>query len=96
MSSDAADQHHVSLAFNGTQYLLVWDHNTGQAGTTDIHGTLVDRTGVPLNPAGEALTDDTWEQREPAVASIGSSFFVAWTGDDGAHIPAPGSPRRAR
>jgi hypothetical protein len=82
ISSDPADQHDVSLAFNGAQYLLVWDHNR-LSGSADIHGTLVDRTGVPQNPAGEPLTDDTSEQREPAVASIGASFFVVWTGGGG-------------
>jgi hypothetical protein len=79
LSADPDDQHHVALAFNGVQHLLVWDQIQIQGGTDDIYGTLVDKTGVAKNPSGNVFSSALHAQHSPAVTAVGTAFFVSFT-----------------
>ena len=72
-----------ALAFDGTNYLIVWeDDRNGTTGTKwDIFGTRVSSSASVLDPAGIPIskyTTDQDDQREPAVAFDGTNFLVAW------------------
>ncbi|OJH38081.1 hypothetical protein [Cystobacter ferrugineus] len=75
-SASAASEHNVKVAFNGTDYLLVWEGQRG--GTAHIQATRVSRTGEVLDPSGISLGGEGSSQRIPAVASDGVNWLVVW------------------
>ena len=64
----------------GQNYLVVWAH-PGDT-TTSIRGTRVDSAGTVIDPAGIPIAEDPLWHWDPAVASNGSDFLVAWKDDD--------------
>src|SRR4029078_6815383 len=55
------------VAFNGSEYLVVWgDTNQIYGKRVGAHGAVLDASPIPLMPG-----------RTPAVAALGSTFLVA-------------------
>ena len=77
ISTAAGDQIAPAVAWNGTDFLVVW---TGTAAPTsfDIYGARVSGAGSVLDPAGIAISTAANDQTAPAVASWGDSFLVVW------------------
>ena len=73
-------QHNVDIAFDGTNYLVVWEDQRG-GGYPDICGARVTPAGAVLDPAGFTISQATYEQGHPAVAFDGTNYLVVW--DDG-------------
>jgi hypothetical protein len=72
------------VASNGADYYAVWrdDRNVNVASL--IYGTPVSHTGVVLAPAGIGVAIIPGaEQREPAIARLGSGYLVAWLQNNG-------------
>jgi len=69
-----------AVAFDGTNYLVVWqDSRNEPSGFFDIYGTFVDTTGTVLDTSGFAISVSiNIEQSRPAVAFDGTNFFVVW------------------
>ncbi len=61
-----------SVAFDGVNYLVVWDFNS------DIHGIRVDQDGTVLDPSDIVIVATPGEQRSPAVAYDGVHYQVVW------------------
>jgi hypothetical protein len=78
--STATDAQSVpALAWNGTNFLVVWEDNRPGASTTpDIYGTRVSAAGSVLDPTGIAISTAADWQSVPAVAWDGTSFLVVW------------------
>jgi len=73
----AWDQRDPDVAWNGTDYLVVWqDGRFG--GADDIFGNLVTSGGGVTDTSGASIVTTTGYQRAPQVASNGTDFFVAW------------------
>jgi len=87
ISQAANDQWYPALAFNGTDFLVVW-HDRRRGGSLDIYGTRVTPQGVVLEPEGMAVSRSEWVECCPAVTSDGSNFFVVWSdwGSGGGNI----------
>ena len=69
-----------AVAFDGTNYLVVWVQNA------QIWGNLVSTNGLPLSSVGFAISGSEASQLTPAVSFDGSNFLVAWTDyRNGAH-----------
>lgn len=67
-------QSEPSVAYNGTDYLVVWQDDRN--GDNDIFGARVSTSGSVL---GEfSITTASGEQTRPAVAANGSTWLVAW------------------
>ena len=66
----------IDLAFNGTDYLVVWVDK--RSGGPDIYGARVGKDGKVLDETGIAICTDDAAQDEPTVAALGSSFLVVW------------------
>ncbi|MCY1023848.1 cadherin-like domain-containing protein [Pyxidicoccus sp. MSG2] len=66
------------MASNGTDYLVVWDDERDN-GVGDIYGTRVTSTGTVQDPQGIAIATGEKSHRNPAVASNGTDYLVAWT-----------------
>lgn len=61
-----------AIAFNGTNYLVVWDKGS------DIFGARLSKAGAVLDPEGFTIYQDTLSQNNPAVASNGQNWIVIW------------------
>jgi len=81
VSGQASSQGAVGTAFNGTNYLVVWEDFRpalslpGGAGA--LYATRVSPTGTVLDPAGLSLAQGA-TARAPSVASNGTDWLVAW------------------
>lgn len=79
----SVDQNMVAVAFDGTNYLAVWNRDpppeTGGAVTNwDIYGRLVSQTGA--FPGGELkLITDPGSQELPSLAFGGSNYLLSWS-----------------
>lgn len=73
------NQNVQALASNGTNFLLVWTDGRNPTTGLDVWGTLLDSSGVPVNPYGFPISVAPGNQDEAAVATDGADFFVVWT-----------------
>lgn len=69
-------QRNPSIAYNGSNYLVVWQNYFYPY--NDIYGTLVDTTGLVLQPDGIEICIDEGDQVYPSAASDGNNYFVVW------------------
>jgi hypothetical protein len=76
VSADTVSRLNPVLAFNGTDYLLVWRSLRG--GTYDLFATRVSSTGTVLDPEGIPVNNGPGDAASPQVASNGTDFFVVW------------------
>ncbi|MEO0071632.1 MAG: hypothetical protein ABIK39_06070, partial [candidate division WOR-3 bacterium] len=85
VSSDSGRQGSPAVAFDGTNYLVVWqDDRSGQA--FDIYGARVTPNGSVLDPQGFAISTASGHQEYPALAFGGNCYFVLW--EDGRSGPS--------
>ena len=77
ISQAAYNQRHPALAFDGANFLVVWDdYRRGHA--FDIYGTRVTPQGVVLDAFGIIITQASNDQQHPALGFDGANFLVAW------------------
>jgi hypothetical protein len=78
VSSAEGPQSYPAVAFDGGQYLVVWqDPGNGDSGQ-DIWGARVSRSGRVLDPDGFPISTRAGGQRRPCVAFDGTDYLVAW------------------
>jgi hypothetical protein len=74
------DQERPALAFDGTNYLVVW--HQGQLGATDVFGARVTPAGVVLDDGGFVISSAPTAQGLPSIAFGSVShpvYLVVWT-----------------
>ncbi|MFY0521906.1 hypothetical protein ACN28I_01400 [Archangium gephyra] len=78
ISNAVNTQESPALAYNGTEFIVVWqDYRSGT--NYDIYGSRVSgTTGVVRNPSGIPIFTATSDQQLPAVAREGTNFLVVW------------------
>jgi hypothetical protein len=76
---DSTLKHGACVAFNGTQYLVVW-RDERQPASGDVFGARVTTSGVVLDPNGISISSIPNNQNDPAprVAACGDTFLVVW------------------
>ncbi|MBN4049545.1 hypothetical protein JYT86_00645 [bacterium AH-315-N03] len=80
VASAANQQVDPSIAFNGTNYLVVWtDYRDVTTTGADVYGARVDPSGALLDPAAIRISNAPGTQVPTSVASDGSGFLVTWT-----------------
>ncbi|MFA5033217.1 MAG: T9SS type A sorting domain-containing protein [bacterium] len=68
-----------SIAFDGTNYFVVWENKHYGTDYPRIYGARVSKSGVFLDSAGIAISSaPSWH---PSVAFDGTNYFVVWNGD---------------
>ncbi|HSA32286.1 MAG TPA: DUF4215 domain-containing protein [bacterium] len=77
ISGANSDQQRPAVAFNGTNYLVVWQDNRNGS-YTDVYGARVKPDGTVLDASGIAMTTANYYQQNVDVASDGTNWFVVW------------------
>jgi hypothetical protein len=67
----------ASVAFAGSHYLVVWDDDPMP--DSNVFGTLVTTSGLPLDPTGVPISTAPGYQSRPVVTGVDDSYFVAWS-----------------
>jgi len=71
------DQSYPSVAFDGVDYLVVWqDYRSGT--DYDLYGTRVEPSGNVLDPSGLPVSTKSTRERYPKLAFDGSNHLVVW------------------
>jgi len=78
LSTDTTGQKYPSIAFDGTNYLVVWQDGRCGSYEYDIYGTRVSQTGAVLEPAGIAISTADNSQSYPSIAYDGTNYLVVW------------------
>ena len=86
ISPDANRDGPPRVAFDGTNYLVVWGDNRNYP-YDDIYGARVSQSGTVLDSSGIAICTARYVKLHPSVAFGDSTYFVAWqdrptVGDD--------------
>jgi hypothetical protein len=77
ISSSSIDQAEPAIAYDGTNYLVVW-HEWREASLYDIRATRVSPSGTVLDPAGIVICMQATDAMYPAVGFDGTNYLVAW------------------
>jgi hypothetical protein len=72
----AFNQEHPAVAFDGSNYLVVWEDSRGD--TRDIYAARVSASGIVLDSSGIAISAAAYDQCSPAVAFDGTNYLVTW------------------
>lgn len=78
ISNAALDQVEPEVAFDGTNYLVVWEDYRNTSTAPDIYCTRVNPSGTVLNPNGIAISTASQYQMIPKVAFSGTNYLVVW------------------
>jgi hypothetical protein len=69
----------ASIAFDGTNYFVVWnDSRMYNATRTDIYGTRVTTTGIVLDTVNIPISTIQGHQNNVTVAFDGTNYFCVW------------------
>ncbi len=81
VSAATSDQLYPAVAFDGTDFLVVWQDE--RSAESDIYGARVTRDGAVLDPSGIAVSTAAYDQSFPAVSFDGTDFLVVWQDERG-------------
>jgi len=71
-------KHFPAVAFDGTNYLVVWQGYNPGSGNQDLYGARVSRAGAVLDPGGFLISSAAGHQFFGCVAFSGTNYLVAW------------------
>ncbi len=79
ISNTFDNQQSPSVAFDGTNYFVVWNgYRIGSPTGYDIYGARVSSTGILLDTESIAIsTAESW-QLQPTISFDGADYFVVW------------------
>ena len=72
------DQRYPSLAYDGANFLAVWQDHRNSTTYGDIYGTRINTYGGVISTTGFAISKETYYQSVPAVAYGVGSYLVVW------------------
>src|SRR5262249_41853666 len=72
----ANDQGGPAAAWNGTDWLVVWEDSRGSV--PNIYGTRIDTTGTVLDTSGIQMPSQAGGEGEAHVTADGTNWLVVW------------------
>jgi hypothetical protein len=78
IADDAYWQDNPSVAFDGTNYLVVWDDYGSGTFETDIYGVRVNQSGIPIDASSITISTADNGQLRPDIAFDGTNYLVVW------------------
>jgi hypothetical protein len=78
ISAAQSYQFRASAAFDGANYLVVWDDYRNSGSNADIYGARVNQSGVVLDPSGIAISTTSEIQHDPSVTFDGTNYLAVW------------------
>src|SRR5439155_1227135 len=78
ISTAPHEQRAPALAFDGTNYLVVWDDS--RSGGYDVYGARVTPAGNVLDPHAIPIATAPNGQADPTLAFDGTNYLVVWAG----------------
>lgn len=78
VNTHSGDQTDPALAFDGTNYLIVWS-DAGQAANVDIYGARVSKAGTVVDTTAVAFSEAPGDQLLPRIAFDGTNYLAVWT-----------------
>jgi len=78
ISTAANEQEYPAVAFDGTNFLVVWEDYRDSSDGPDIYGCRVTPGGDVLDRQGIPISTEVFGQRSAAVSFGGASFLVVW------------------
>ena len=96
ISIGAGQKYNTALAFDGTNYFVVWEDGRNSTYDLEIYGARVSTAGNVLDPDGINLFVSVYDQVKPAVAFDGINYLVVWQDDyheniDGVRVNTSGT-----
>jgi len=85
ISCVALNQQNCTVAFDGTNYLAVWDDDRSGSGR-DIYASRVTVQGQVLDSAGFCIAGGLSDQAAPDVAFDGENYLVVWRDSSAADL----------
>ncbi len=80
ISTAAHDQLFPAVAFDGTNYFVVWEDRRTDNYYPHIYGARVSQTGAVIDPEGIIIADSMYGEISPSIAFDGTNYLVAWFG----------------
>jgi hypothetical protein len=68
-----------SVASDGTGWLVAWQDDRNAATGDDVYALRIGANGVPLDASAMPISLASGDQTDPAVASNGTDYLVAWS-----------------
>jgi len=85
------DQSEPAVAFDGANFLVVWEDCRSGSDYCDIYGARVTPQGTVLDPAGFVISQAADDQYSPAVSFDGVNFLVVWEDYGGSDLDIYGA-----
>ncbi len=84
------NQYIPSVAFDGTNYLVVWTELRDASPSYELYAARVTPAGTVLDPDGRQITSGAYALRMPSVAFDGTNYLVVWRGIRGMRVSTGG------
>ncbi len=71
-------QKEPSIAFDGTNYFVVWRDSRNEIYSSDIYGARINTSGIIIDTMGIPITTRVNDQRQPVIAFDGMNYLIVW------------------